>query len=78
MTDDALNRLWTTLEPAAEQRERIAHQVEAWLDARDTSLAAEWAALVAARPLPALGLAVVSAAAIVLTTPLLWVARALL
>ncbi len=72
MTDDTLTELWTTLEPA--DRRRIDAQVFEWLEARDTSLAAEWLQLFRIDPLPALGLSALSAVSLML--PLLaWGAR---
>lgn len=78
MNDEDLGGVWTTLRPTATQRRRIDARVFGWLEARDTPLAAEWLALFKVAPLPAFGLAAVSAVAIVLATPVLWVARALL
>jgi hypothetical protein len=48
------------------------------LDARDTPLAAEWFGLFRVAPFTALGLAMVSAVAIVAAPPLVWVARGLM
>jgi hypothetical protein len=78
MNDEALDGAWTTLEPNADRRKRIDAQVAAWLDANDTSLVAEWLALFKLAPLPALGLATVSALAIAAAPPLIWFAQALL
>ncbi len=77
MTDDELNDAWTTLEPTVEQRRRIDTRVLAWLDAHDTSLAAEWLGLFRVAPVRAFALATVSAIAVA-ATPLLWFARALM
>ena len=77
MTDDELIETWGTLEPSAEARRRIDARVSEWLDAPDTSIAAEWLGLVQVSPVGAFGLAAVSAVAIVLLTPLAWVAGAL-
>jgi hypothetical protein len=78
VNDQDLAAAWTTLRPTARQRRRIDAQVSAWLEARDTPLAAEWLALFRLAPLPALGLVAVSAVSVVMTAPLVWVARALL
>jgi len=78
MNDEVLDGAWTTLEPGADRRQRIDAQVAAWLDAHDTSLAAEWLALFRIAPLPALGLATVSALAIAAAPPLIWFAQALI
>lgn len=78
MNDETLDSAWTALEPSADRRQRIDAQVTAWLDARDTSLASEWLALFKLAPLPALGLATVSAVAIAAAPPLIWFAQALM
>jgi hypothetical protein len=75
--DDALDSAWTTLEPAAAQRRRIDAQVYAWLDAHDTTLAAEWLALFKVAPLTAFGLVTVSTIAMVVTSPFTWLVRVL-
>ena len=73
--DDTLDSAWATLEPTAAQRRRIDAQVYAWLDAHDTTLAAEWLALFKVAPLTAFGLVTVSAIAIALASPLAWFTR---
>lgn len=78
MNEEELGAAWATLEPTVRQRQRIDRRVEAWLEAGDTPLAAEWLGLFRVAPLPAFGLVAVSAVSIVMATPLLWVARALL
>ena len=78
MNDEALEHAWTALEPAAPQRRRIDARVSAWLEARDTPLAAEWLALFRVAPFSALGLAAVSVVSVVTATPLVWLARALM
>lgn len=72
MTEEELNDTWTRLEPAIDQRRRIDRRVFTWLDAHDTSIAAEWLALFKIAPFGALGLASVSAIAIAALTPLAW------
>jgi hypothetical protein len=78
MNDEELGDAWTTLEPAMRRRRRIDARVFAWLEARDTPLAAEWLGLFRVAPFAALGLAAVSAVSIVAATPLVWFARALM
>jgi hypothetical protein len=78
MNDDALGHAWTTLEPTGHQRRRIDARVTAWLEARDTTLAAEWLGLFRVAPFAALGLAMVSAVSIIAAPPLVWLARALM
>ena len=50
----------------------------AWLEAHDTSLAAEWLALLRVSPFAAVGLGAVSAVSIATAPPFIWLARALL
>ena len=78
MNDDALGGVWTTLQPTVRQRRRIDARVYAWLEARDTPLAAEWLGLFRVAPFSAAGLLAVSAVSVVAATPLVWLARALL
>ena len=78
MNDEELADAWTTFEPAMRRRRRIDARVFAWLEARDTPLAAEWLELFRVAPFAGLGLATVSAVSIVTATPLLWFARALM
>ena len=78
MTDEELGDAWTTLTPTVRRRRRIDARVSAWLEARDTPLAAEWLGLFRVAPFAALGLATVSAVSIVAATPLVWFARALM
>ena len=54
------------------------NRVSAWLEARDTTLAAEWLGLFRVAPFAALGLATVSAVSIIAAPPLVWFARALM
>jgi hypothetical protein len=78
VNDENFAALWPTLDPTGPQRRRIDRRVSAWLEARDTSLAAEWLTLFRGAPLPAFGLLSVGAAWVLAATPLVWVARALL
>lgn len=77
MNDDDLSATWTTLDPAADQRRRITSRVYAWLEAHDTSLAAEWLQLVRIAPFGTLGLVAASALVLALVGPLAWFTRAL-
>jgi hypothetical protein len=72
MNDEALGPAWTTLEPTGPQRRRIDAQVFAWLDAHDTTLAAEWLGLFRSAPLTAFGLATASAVSLAAAPPLIW------
>jgi hypothetical protein len=78
MNDEELGHAWTALEPTGRRRRRIDTHVFAWLEARDTPLAAEWLGLFRAAPFAALGLAAVSAVSIITAAPLVWFARALM
>jgi hypothetical protein len=78
MNDEEFGDAWTALTPTARRRRRIDARVFAWLDARDTPLAAEWFGLFRGAPLTALGLATVSAVAIAAAPPLVWFALALI
>ena len=78
MRDEELVEVWTTLAPTGHRRRRIDARVSAWLDARDTSLAAEWLGLFRIEPVAAFGLTVVSAVSILTATPLIWLLRGLI
>ena len=78
MNDEELADVWTTLHATVLLRRRIDAQVFAWVEARDTPLAAEWLGLFRVAPFSAVGLVAVSALSIVTATPLLWLARALM
>ena len=78
MTDEELGNAWLTLEPTVQQHRRIDAQVFAWLEAHDTPLVSEWLGLFRAAPFAAFSLATVSAVAILVASPLLWLARALI
>jgi hypothetical protein len=77
MNDEDLTGAWTTMDPADTQRRRIATRVFAWLEAHDTSLAAEWLALVRIAPFGTLGLVAASAVVLLFVSPILWFARAI-
>jgi len=77
MNDEELTASWTTLEPSATQHRRIEARVFTWIDAHDTSLAAEWLALFKIAPFGVLGLAAASAVAIIALSPVVWFARAI-
>jgi hypothetical protein len=77
MTDDELTITWTALDPTASERRRISARLAAYLEAHDTSLAAEWLALFRVSPFTAIALATASAVAIA-ALPLAWFASALM
>jgi hypothetical protein len=79
MNDDEIGAVWiAALQPTTLQRHRIEARVFAWIEASDTSLAAEWLGLFRVAPFSAVGLVTVSAIAIAVTSPLLWLASALI
>ena len=78
MNDAQLMSLWSTLEPNGRQRARIETRVFEWLEASDTSIASEWLALLKVEPLTALAYASVGAIALLLLTPVGWIASSLL
>jgi hypothetical protein len=78
VNDQQLDSVWMTLRPTERQRRRIDGRVFAWLEARDTPLAVEWLGLFRTAPLSAAGLVAVSTVSIVVATPLVWIARALI
>jgi hypothetical protein len=78
MNDDEIEAAWSALEPTPGQRRRIEARVRGWLDARQTSLAAEWLGLLKVRPLAGLGGAAAAACLMLFATPLSWVAFAML
>jgi hypothetical protein len=78
MNDEELGGVWSTLQPTMRQRRRIDARVYAWLEARDTPLAAEWLGLFRVAPFSAAGLVAVSAVSIAAAPPLLWLALALM
>jgi hypothetical protein len=78
MNDEELAGVWPVLDPTMEQRRRIDARVSTWLEAHDTSLAAEWFGLFRIAPVSALGLVAASAVSIATAPPLIWLARALI
>jgi hypothetical protein len=78
MNDEDLVGVWTTLQPTVQQRRRIEARVDAWLDARESSLVAEWFGLFRVAPFSAAALVAVSAVSIVTAPPLVWFALALI
>ena len=78
MNDEELGGAWTTLHPSVRQRRRIDERVFAWLEARDTALAAEWLGLFRVAPFSAVGLVAVSAVSMATAPPLVWLLRALM
>jgi len=78
MNDEEIGATWTALQPTAVQRRRIDARISGWLEARDTSLAAEWLRMFRVEPLSAAGLAAVSAVSLATAPPLIWLAGALI
>ena len=69
---------WTALEPTPPQRRRIDSRVRGWLAARESSLATEWLELLKVNPIARLTFATVAACLMLITTPLSWLALAVL
>jgi hypothetical protein len=78
MNDTELAQIWTALEPNGRQRARIENRVFEWVEARETSLLAEWLSLIKVDPLQALGFAAMAAVSLLMFTPLGWVASSML
>lgn len=78
MNDHELGAVWTALHPTMAQDRRIEARVFDWLEAHDTSLAAEWFELFGVAPVAAVGLVAASAVSIATAPPLVWLARALI
>jgi|GEM_PF-2568575 len=73
MNDTELMNLWSALEPSGRQRARIETRVFDWLEASETSIAAEWLGLVKVEPLTALTYASVGVVSLILLTPVGWI-----
>jgi hypothetical protein len=77
VNEEELSGIWTTLQPTTGQRERIDARVSSWLEARDTSIAAEWLGLFRIAPLTTFALVTSSAVSLLFATPFVWLAQAL-
>jgi len=78
MNDDQLANAWTALDPSPSQRRRMSIRVSSWLDAKESSLASEWLALLKLHPIAVLSATGVAACFVVVATPLRWVAYSVL
>ena len=78
MTDHEFDGLWATLQPPAARRRRIDARVDEWLEAHDTTLAAEWFALFRVAPFSTAGLVAASVVSLATAPPIIWIARALM
>jgi hypothetical protein len=74
MNDTELLSLWSTLEPSGRQRARVETRLFEWLEAGETSIAAEWLGLLKVEPLTVLAFAAIGGAALLLLTPVGWIA----
>lgn len=72
MSEIELAGTWAALEPTQLQRQRIEARVREWVDARESSLTAEWLALLKINPIAGLGFAAVAASLVLIATPLSW------
>lgn len=77
MNENEIAVTWATLEPSPQQRQRMEVRLRQWLEARESSLAAEWLRLLKVQPLSGLGFAAVAASLMLIATPLSWLAFAL-
>jgi hypothetical protein len=78
MNEHELAQTWTALEPNSAQRRRIEARVHGWLDAGQSSLAAEWLGLFKITPLAGLGYAAAATCLMLIATPLGWMTFAVL
>jgi hypothetical protein len=78
MNDTEIMNLWSALEPSTRRRARIETRVFEWLEASETSIAAEWLRLLNVEPLTALAYASIGGVALVVLTPVGWAAGWLL
>jgi hypothetical protein len=74
VNDTDLVSLWSALEPSTRRRARIETRVFEWLEASETTIAAEWLALLKTEPLTALAYASIGAVSLFLLTPVGWIA----
>ena len=72
MNDTDLLTLWAALEPGPRRRARIETRVFEWLEASETSIAAEWLRLLKVEPLTGLAYASVGALSLALSSPVAW------
>ena len=78
MNDTEIMNLWSALEPSSRRRARIETRVFEWLEASETSIAAEWLGLLKVEPLTAVAYASVGALALLALNPVGWIAAWLL
>jgi hypothetical protein len=78
MNEIELAGAWAALEPNPLQRQRIETRVREWLEARESSLAAEWLGLLKINPITGPGFAAVAVCLVLIATPLSWVAFSIL
>jgi hypothetical protein len=78
MNENELAQKWVMLEPEQRQRRRIDARVRGWLDASESSLVAEWLGLIKVHPIVALSFSAVAACLVLVSTPLSWLAYAVL
>jgi hypothetical protein len=79
MNDTDFTQSWALLEPGSRRRARIETRVFEWVEASETSLAAEWFGLLKVEPLTGLALASGGAVALlVLLAPVGWMMSLLL
>jgi hypothetical protein len=72
MNEHDLTATWKSLDPNEATSRRVRTTLEAWLEAHDTSLVAEWVGLFKRDPMVGVGLTAVSGLALGLVSPLAW------
>jgi hypothetical protein len=70
MSDEHPADNWSILEPTSSQRHRIEQKVSEWLEANDTSIAAEWLGLIRVQPLACFGYAAAGALSLLFFSPI--------
>jgi hypothetical protein len=78
MNDTELLNLWASLGPGPRRRARIETRVFEWLEANETSIAAEWLGLLKVEPLTVLAYASAGTLSLALLSPVGWVLSLLL
>lgn len=78
MNEADLAALWSQLGPDTRRRARIETRVFEWLEASETSLAAEWLGLLKVEPVTSLAFAAAGAVSLVLLTPVGWITALIL
>lgn len=78
MIDDFPAAEWSAFAPTPLQRRRIERRVFAWLEAHETSIAAEWLKLLRVAPIVGLSYAAAGVVSLALLSPLGWLVSLLI